>query len=85
MKILKISVLFILGIAMLTSMSSGTKKNKANEDTRSWTFCCTDRSHQTLRSSACVVTSTRYNDYKSCYKRVKSHKKAYPRHGCGCR
>lgn len=86
MKTLKITgLLVVLGILLMALTPSKAKENKTKEEKRSWTFCCTDKSHQTLRNSACVVTSQRYKDYKSCYKRVKSHKRAYKKHSCGCR
>lgn len=86
MKTLKITgLLVVLGILLMALAPTETAKTETKEEKRSWTFCCMHKSHRTLRNSACVVTSQRYKDYKSCYNRVKSHKRAYKNHSCGCR
>ena len=77
------TTLFLLSFVLI-SMSSRVKEYEPKFKNRSWTFCCNHSSHKTLTNSACVVTARKYKDYKSCNNKVKSHKKAFPNHGCGC-
>lgn len=44
-----------------------------------WTWCC--RSHGL---NSCSRTKKKFSDYKSCNKYNRAHKKANPKHSCGC-
>ena len=55
-------------------------KKKTFEKARKWNWCCTSHG-----LNSCSRTNRKFSDYKSCYKYNKAHKKAYPKHNCGCR